>query len=77
MNDRPTNRVSPGRTPVFAMPSLSCTMPRLGLRFRLTAANDNSPTAAGRGWLAFWWPVLAVLVLPPLITTIGVVIATM
>jgi hypothetical protein len=49
----------------------------LGLRFRRAAANDNRPTASGRGWLTFLWPVLAVLVLPPLITTIGFVIALM
>jgi hypothetical protein len=46
--------------------------------FRCAAANDNWPTASSRGgWLAVWWPVLAVLVLPPLVVTIGVVIAIM
>ena len=48
------------------------------LSFHRTVANDNCPTASGRvGWLAVWWPVLAVWVLPPLITTIGVVMAIM
>jgi hypothetical protein len=61
------------------LPSLTYlpAMSPLGLGLHRTAANDNWPTASGPGWLAVWWPVLAVLMLPPLITAIGVVIAIM
>jgi hypothetical protein len=59
------------------LPSLAYVGAMSSLSFRRTAANDNWPTGSRPHWLAVLWPVLAVWVLPPLVMTIGVVIAIM
>ena len=47
-------------------------MSSLSSRWPPTAANDNRPSGTVVGRLAFWWPVLAVWTLPPIIASIAI-----